>query len=67
MVFDASGSRMAWTLIEQLQGELRPERLGKGQAGAELSAHLGGDQRCISTRWPGTFCCLALCSSGFRQ
>lgn len=33
VVFDASGSRMAWTLIEQLQGECR----GVGQSwGAEL-------------------------------
>lgn len=44
VVFDASGSRMAWTLIEQLQGERRGRR-GRGcqgdQAGAELGCHLG--------------------------
>lgn len=38
MVFDASGSRMAWTLIEQLQGEPGCEGAegGAGRAGQGL-------------------------------
>lgn len=47
VVFDASGSRMAWTLIEQLQGEHRDVgRWGGqsgGQAGAGLGYRLGGE------------------------
>lgn len=46
MVFDASGSRMAWTLIEQLQGE-QAYGMGEagGQAGAGLGHCLGAEQR----------------------
>lgn len=46
VVFDASGSRMAWTLIEQLQGE-QAYGMGEagGQAGAGLGHCLGAEQR----------------------
>lgn len=41
VVFDASGSRMAWTLIEQLQGEHRDVGGWGGQLGGQAGAGLG--------------------------
>lgn len=40
MVFDASGARMAWTLIEQLQGELGR---GAGRPGGDWAGSPPGE------------------------
>lgn len=58
MVFDASGSRMAWTLIEQLQGE---QAYGMGEAGGQAGAGLG---HCLGAeQWETSHDCLGASAS----